>query len=60
MYSNTGMSMLGVVVESVTGEDYFDYIRENIYARAGIENTDCYDMDCPSSRGAATAGYPPR
>ena len=46
-YSNTGMFMLGVVIESVTGEDYFDYIRENIYAPAGMENTDCYDMDCP-------------
>ncbi|MCK4409010.1 MAG: beta-lactamase family protein, partial [Candidatus Eisenbacteria sp.] len=46
-YSNTGMFMAGVVIESVTGEDYFDYIRENIYAPAGMENTDCYDMDCP-------------
>ena len=46
-YSNTGMFLLGVVIESVTGEDYFDYIRDNIYAPAGMENTDCYDMDCP-------------
>jgi CubicO group peptidase (beta-lactamase class C family) len=46
-YSNSGMFMLGVVIESATGEDYFDYVRENIYAPAGMENTDCYDMDCP-------------
>jgi CubicO group peptidase (beta-lactamase class C family) len=46
-YSNTGMFLLGVVIESVTGEDYFDYIRENIYAPAGMDDTDCYDMDCP-------------
>lgn len=30
-YSNTGMLLLGVVIQSVTGQDYFDYIRENIY-----------------------------
>ncbi|MCK4512710.1 beta-lactamase family protein, partial [bacterium] len=46
-YSNTGMFMLGVVIESVTGESYFDYIREHIYAPARMVNTDCYDMDCP-------------
>jgi CubicO group peptidase (beta-lactamase class C family) len=41
------MFMLGVVIESVTGESYFDYIREHIYAPARMVNTDCYDMDCP-------------
>jgi CubicO group peptidase (beta-lactamase class C family) len=46
-YSNTGMYVLGAVIESATGENYFDYIRENVYAPAGMENTDCYDMDCP-------------
>jgi CubicO group peptidase (beta-lactamase class C family) len=46
-YSNTGMFLLGVVIESVTGGDYFEYIRENIYGPAGMDRTDCYDMDCP-------------
>ncbi len=46
-YSNTGMFMLGVVIESVTGVSYFDYIRENIYTPVRMDNTDCYDMDCP-------------
>ena len=35
------------MIESVTGRDYFDYIRENVYGPAGMANTDCYDMDCP-------------
>lgn len=47
LYSNTGMFMLGVVIESATGQDYFDYMREHIYGPAGMENTDCYDTDCP-------------
>lgn len=46
-YSNTGMFFLGVIIESVTGESYFDYIRENIYKPAGMTNSDSYEMDIP-------------
>jgi len=46
-YSNTGMFLLGVVIEKVTGQSYFDYVRENIYGPAGMINSDCYDMDKP-------------
>jgi CubicO group peptidase (beta-lactamase class C family) len=46
-YSNTGMFLLGVVVESITGQSYFEYIRENIYKPAGMKNSDCYEMDRP-------------
>jgi CubicO group peptidase (beta-lactamase class C family) len=56
-YSNTGMFLLGVVIESATGDDYFDYIREHIYGRAGMENSDCYDMDLPVENLAI--GYDP-
>lgn len=46
-YSNTGMFLLGVVIEKVTGQSYFDYVRENIYEPAGMTDTDCYEMDRP-------------
>lgn len=46
-YSNTGMFMLGVVIEKATGQSYFDYVRENVYKPAGMINSDCYDMDEP-------------
>ena len=46
-YSNSGMFLLGTVIENVTGVDYYDYIRENISGPAGMENSDCYEMDCP-------------
>jgi CubicO group peptidase (beta-lactamase class C family) len=46
-YSNTGMLLLGVVIESVTGQSYFDYIRKNIYEPAGMKNSDSYEMDYP-------------
>jgi len=46
-YSNTGMFLLGVVVEKVTGEDYFEHIRKVVYGPAGMTNSDCYEMDRP-------------
>jgi len=46
-YSNTGMFMLGVVIEKASGQNYFAYIRENIYKPAGMTNSDCYEMDKP-------------
>jgi len=46
-YSNTGMLLLGVVIESVTGQSYFDYTRKNIYEPAGMKNSDSYEMDYP-------------
>jgi CubicO group peptidase (beta-lactamase class C family) len=46
-YSNTGMLLLGVVITEASGQDYFDYVREHIYAPAGMADSDCYDMDRP-------------
>jgi len=44
-YSNSGFMLLGLIVEKVTGQSYFDYVRENIYKPAGMTNTDCYELD---------------
>ena len=46
-YSNTGMLLLGVVIEKASQENYFAYIRENVYKPAGMANSDSYDMDMP-------------
>lgn len=46
-YSNTGMLLLGVVIENITGGSYFDFVRKNIYTPLGMNNTDCYEMDYP-------------
>lgn len=46
-YSNTGMLLLGVVIEEVSKQNYFEYVRENIYKPAGMLNTDSYEMDQP-------------
>ena len=56
-YSNTGMLLLGVVIESVTGQSYFDYVRKNIYEPAGMKDTDSFEMDYPVENLAI--GYSP-
>jgi len=55
-YSNTGFMLLGAIVEKVTGQDYFDYIRENIYLLANMHNSDCFEMDKPVSNLAIGYG----
>ncbi|MBN1949743.1 MAG: beta-lactamase family protein [Bacteroidales bacterium] len=36
-YSNFGYLLLGMVIEKVSGQDYEDYVRENIFERLGDE-----------------------
>jgi CubicO group peptidase (beta-lactamase class C family) len=44
-YSNTGMLVLGKVIEIVSGKSYFDYIAENITKPMGMVNTGCFELD---------------
>jgi CubicO group peptidase (beta-lactamase class C family) len=44
-YSNTGFLVLGKIVEKITGQSYFDYVRERIFKLAGMTNTDSYELD---------------
>jgi len=44
-YSNTGMLVLGKVIEVVTKQDYFDYVREHLSKPAGMVSTDAYELD---------------
>src|SRR6266568_1796660 len=38
-YSNYGMLLLGVIIERVTGVSYYDYVRDHVYAPAGMMAT---------------------
>ena len=40
MYSNTNYVMLGCIVEAITGQDYMDYLKENILIPLGMTNTE--------------------
>jgi len=38
-YSNYGFILLGVVIQRVTGQNYYDYVREHVYVPAGMTST---------------------
>ena len=39
-YSNNGYVLLGLIAEKATGRDYYELVRERIYARAGMQHAD--------------------
>ena len=39
-YSNYGFILLGVVIEKVTGQSYYDFVRQHVYQPAGMTSTD--------------------
>jgi CubicO group peptidase (beta-lactamase class C family) len=39
-YSNYGFVLLGAIIEAVSGESYYDYVRENVFLPAGMTSTD--------------------
>ena len=39
-YSNYGFVLLGAIVEAASGTSYYDYVREKIFAPAGMTSTD--------------------
>ena len=58
-YSNGGYVVLGVIIEKVSGVDYYTYVRENIFKPCGLLNTDSFarDADVPNlARGYTLEG----
>jgi D-alanyl-D-alanine carboxypeptidase len=46
-YSNAGYILLGYLIEKISGKDYYSYVKENIFAPAGMKDTDNYDVQYP-------------
>ena len=44
-YSNAGYIVLGMIIEKLSGKDYYNYVRENIFVPANMKNTDNYETD---------------
>ncbi len=54
-YSNYGFLLLGVLIEKVSGQSYYEYVRENIFRPAGMTGTDSLpEQDSVAKR---SAGY---
>lgn len=57
-YSNAGMLVLGAIIEKVSGKDYFDYIKENIYKPSNMNySSGKYDVEAKPTNVAI--GYIP-
>lgn len=54
-YSNLGMIALGAVIERVTGQSYYDYVREHVFEPAGMTATAFDELDRVAPRLAT--GY---
>ena len=48
-YSNYGFLLLGVLIEKVSGQSYYDYVRDHIYKPAGMDRTGSEPEEQPIS-----------
>ncbi|PIB30628.1 serine hydrolase domain-containing protein [Maribacter sp. 4G9] len=44
-YSASGFVILGLIIEKVSGQNYYDYVRQNIFKPAEMENTGELEID---------------
>lgn len=54
-YSNGGYIVLGLIIEKVSGQTYFDYVRDHIYKIVGMGSTTHLEADVPTENVAS--GY---
>jgi D-alanyl-D-alanine carboxypeptidase len=54
-YSNGGYLTLGLIIEKVSGQNYYDYVREHIFKPALMADSDWYEVD--SSVKNLAVGY---
>ena len=54
-YANYGFVLLGRIIEAVSGQDYYDYVREHVFAPAGMDDTGSLPEEVPVPNRAA--GY---
>src|SRR5258706_9423176 len=44
-YSNAGFVVLGLIIEKISGQSYYDYVRDHITKPAGMNDTASYAVD---------------
>ena len=55
-YSNTGFYVLGAIVARVSGQSYYDYVRQRVFAAAGMARSDFYTL--PQARASRDIAHP--
>lgn len=56
-YCNAGYVLLGLVIEKASGQSYFDYVKDRVFAKAGARGADFLPLDSPS--GGVAEGHIP-
>jgi CubicO group peptidase (beta-lactamase class C family) len=44
-YSNSGYIVLGLIIEAVSGQSYYEYVQAHIFEPSGMRDTACYELD---------------
>jgi len=57
-YSNAGYIVLGLIIEEITGQTYFDYVREKVYIPEGMTASDSFERDAETPDFAIGYTYP--
>lgn len=58
-YSNTGYVLLGEIIEMVSGQSYFEYLKANILIPANMVDTEMEYVEHPSPNWVKGFGYNP-
>lgn len=56
-YSSNGYEVLGAIIEAVSEQSYYDYVREHIFKPSNMTNTDSYEIDPTNPRDDIAIGY---
>jgi CubicO group peptidase (beta-lactamase class C family) len=58
-YSNAGYIVLGLIVEKVSGQSWYDYVRDHIYKPADMTSSDAFALaDATPNRAVGMTGEP--
>lgn len=61
-YSNGGYIVLGLIIEKLSGQTYYDYVKQHVFEPAGMKDTDFYfsDQKVPNLADGYTRTRPAR
>ncbi|HKY59879.1 MAG TPA: serine hydrolase domain-containing protein, partial [Gemmatimonadota bacterium] len=51
-YSNAAFALLGLIIERVSGQSYYEYMQEHVFEPAGMTSTDFPERDAPVANRA--------
>jgi CubicO group peptidase (beta-lactamase class C family) len=58
-YSNTGYLLLGAVIEKASGRDYYDYMDDEVFAKAGVAAGFLHNTEDERRKRGFALGYKP-